>query len=519
MDRTPRQPSTRGRVTALLGTGSLLIVAGAAALSPVPAGASSHREAPGITDQPKYDNTDVYAFVSPDDPDSVTLIGNWIPMEEPAGGPNYYPFATDARYEFHVDNDGDAKADLTYRYTFRDDRTPRPADSFSGLGTFLYNNGQVTSLDDPNLLFRQKYKLEVIDERGRKTQITSDAITAPSFVGDVSMPDYQSLRDSAVETMKGVTTFAGQTEDPFFLDLRVFDLLYGDQGTCAEEVGNDTLNGYNVNTIALKVPAAQLTAGTDPVIGVWSTTSRQTAKGGYTQVSRLGQPLVNEAVIPYQVKDTFNAIDPTQDAAALPFVLKPELAFLLKNVCGLSQIPTDNRQDLATIFLTGVPGLNQPADVTASEQLRLNTSIAPSVDPKRLGVLAGDTAGFPNGRRLTDDVVDIALQVVAGELAGSLGGDSGNTNFPNDLGDGVDTNASGFGDDFPYVALPHSGSVEQSSAPADSGETLLTGGDGRGPSGGFPTGPVAVVALGALLLMAGLATARTAARRPVFATA
>ena len=490
MQETPIRPRTsRTRAAALLAVGGLLVGGGLAALAPGAASASSHREAPGITDSPKYDNTDVYAFVSPDDPDSVTLIGNWIPMEEPAGGPNFYPFATDARYEFHVDNDGDAIADLTYRYTFRDDRTPGPEDSQTGFGTFLYNDGQVTSLNDPNLLFRQKYKLEVIDGDGRRTQITSDAKVAPSFVGDVSMPGYESLRDEAVETMKGVTTFAGQAEDPFFLDLRVFDLLYGDQGTCQEEIGNDTLNGYNTNTIALKVPTEALTAGDDPVVGVWSTTSRKNAKGGYSQVSRLGQPLVNEVVIPYHVKDTFNAIAPTQDGAALDFVQNSELSALLNAVCG-TDAPVNGRSDLVTIFLTGLPGLNQPQNVRPSQQLRLNTSIDPAAEPKRLGVLAGDTAGFPNGRRLTDDVVDIALQVVAGEVAGSFGVDTdGNgtanaaDNRPNDLGDAVDVNASGFSADFPYVALPHSGSVEQSSAPADSGETLLTGGEGAASAG------------------------------------
>ncbi|MEP6760294.1 MAG: DUF4331 domain-containing protein [Sporichthyaceae bacterium] len=217
-------------------------------------------------------------------------------MEKPAGGPNFYPWATDARYEFHVDNDGDAKADLTYRYTFRDSRTPGPADSFTGLGTFLYNNGQVTSLTDDNLLFRQSYTLEVVNAKGRARTLLSGSPVAPSHVGDVSMPDYESLRDQAIASGRGVTSFAGQAEDPFFLDLRVFDLLYGDQGTCDKEVGNDTLNGYNVNSIALKVPKSAVTSGSDPVIGVWSTTSRKNASGGYTQVSRLGQPLVNEVV-------------------------------------------------------------------------------------------------------------------------------------------------------------------------------------------------------------------------------
>ena len=500
----------------LITAGSLVAAGGLAGLGSGTASASSHREAPGTSDLPKYDNTDVYAFVSPDDPGSVTMIANWTPFEEPAGGPNFYPWATDARYEIHVDNNGDAKADLTYRWTFRTTRTPSPGDSFTGLGTFLYNNGPVTSLNDDNLLFQQKYTLETINGDGAVKTLIADGPVAPSDIGEASMPDYGSLRDSAIRKRGGVTSFAGQAEDPFFLDLRVFDLLYG-KG-CGTEVGNDTLNGYNVNSIALKVPKSAIATRKDPVVGIWSTTSRANASGDYVQVSRLGQPLVNEVVIPYQLKDTFNAIDPTQDAAALPYVVKPEIASLLKNVCGVNA-PTDNRSDLVTIFLTGVPGLNQPKHVTPSEQLRLNTSIPPTASPKRLGVLDGDTAGFPNGRRLTDDVLDIALQVAGGELAGSLGVDSNGDgtanaadNNPNDLGDAVDANASGFGSDFPYLALPHSGSVAQSSPPAQTGTTILTGGDGRGPSGGIPTGGLAALGLGALMVLAGAALARQSGR-------
>jgi len=217
------------------------------------------------------------------------------------------------------------------------------------------------------------------------------------------------------------------------------------------------------------------------------------AKGDYVQVSRLGNPLVNEVVIPYKVKDTFNAIDPTQDAAALPFVLEPELGYLLKNVCGVAVPKLKDRQDLVTVFLKGVPGVNQPKNLQApSEQLRLNVRRVPDQTFSRLGVIGGDLNGFPNGRRLADDVVDIELQVVGGELIGN----------PNDLGDAVDSNASGFGANFPYVALPHSGSTVQSSPPAQTGETLLTGGDGRSPSGGFPTGSVGVIGLGMMLFLA-----------------
>ena len=227
------------------------------------------------------------------------------------------------------------------------------------------------------------------------------------------------------------------------------------------------------------------------------------------QISRLGQPLVNEAIIPYSVKDTFNAIPPSKDAAALPFVQKPELAALLKNVCGVNA-PTDNRNDLVTVFLKGIPGINQPTGVTPSEELRLNTKPFTGQTTSRLGVIGGDNNGFPNGRRLTDDVVDIALQVVGGEIAGN----------PNDLGDGVDTNDAEFGTHFPYLALPLSGSAEKSSPAAQSGRTLLTGGGDETPSGGgFPAQDVGLIAVGLLALVAGGAAARRARTTAVRATA
>jgi hypothetical protein len=491
----------------MFGAGTLLAVAGLTGLSAGTASASSHREAPGILDDPQYDNTDLYAFNSPDKTNSVTIIANWDPFEEPAGGPNYYPWATDAHYDINIDNDGDAKADLIYRWTFKNSRSPKPSDSFSGNGTFLTNNGQVTSLKDQNLLARQTYDLTRIDVNhpSKTHKLLDNAHPAPSYAGDVSMPDYRALRDKAVAGIAhGGKSFAGQTEDPFFLDLRVFDLLYGDQGTCNKEIGNDTLAGYNVNTIALQVPRADLTTHGRSVIGVWSTTERWNYKNKYVQISRLGNPLVNEAVIPYQVKNAFNASHPRNDGAALPFVQKPELAALLKNVCGVNA-PTNNRDDLVAAFLTGIKGLNQPKGVTPSEELRLNTNPFGGQTHSRLGVIGGDKNGFPNGRRLSDDVVDIALQVVAGELKGN----------PNDLGDAVDANDAEFGTTFPYLALPLSGSVVKSSPPAQSGKTLLTGGGNDTPSGGFPAAEVGLIGVAALALVGGAAAARRTRTVPV----
>ncbi|MET7285666.1 DUF4331 domain-containing protein [Streptomyces sp. NPDC005573] len=419
-----------------------LAAAGATALGPEAAYASSHREAPLISGTPQYDNTDLYAFVSPDKPDTTTIVANWIPFEDPAGGPNFYTFADDAQYDIHIDNNGDAQGEMVFRYTFKT-RTKNG-------NTFLYNTGPVTSLADPDLNVTQTYDIDLVRLRNQrvvsKTKLADDVPVAPSNVGKASMPDYGKLRSQAVyRTAGGATTFAGQADDPFFLDLRVFDLLYGGNLT---EVGRDTLKGYNVNTIALQVPNDLIreSAG-QPVVGVWSTTQRRNARGAYTQVSRLGNPLVNEVVNPQKDKDKFNASAPWDDAQFLKNVTQPELPKLIEGIYKI-KAPAEPRNDLVDVFLKGVKGLNQPPHVRPSEELRLNTSIKPSMHPKRLGVLDGDNAGFPNGRRLTDDVVDEALQVVEGELLGTK----------NDLGDAVDKNDKGFGKYFPYVAEPTSGS-------------------------------------------------------------
>ena len=448
----------RGAV-ALMAAGGLLTSAGIAGLGPVSATASSHREAPLIAGMPQYDNTDLYAFRSPDRKRTVTLAANWIPFEEPAGGPNFYTFATDARYDIHVDNDADAKPDVTFRWTFKD--------HYRSKDTFLYANGPVTSLNDENLNFYQTYRLVRI--KGDKTKVlVKNRRVAPSNVGEASMPDYAALRDQATtEVGKKARSFVGQAEDPFFLDLRVFDLLYGGD---LSEVGDDTLDGFNVNSVALQVPRRWVAEDRDPqknpIIGTWSTTSKKSVGGGYRQVSRLGMPLVNEVVLPLKVKDAFNASKPTQDVAALDYVTNPELPRLIEAVYGIPA-PETPRNDLVSVFLTGVEGINKPAGkITPSEQLRLNMSTPVTEDPNRLGVIGGDNQGFPNGRRLVDDVIDIALQVVEGELVGN----------PNDLGDGVDTNDVEFSDTFPYLALPVSGS-ESDPHPTAAGNAPASAGD------------------------------------------
>ncbi|GGX50033.1 DUF4331 domain-containing protein [Streptomyces fructofermentans] len=419
-----------------------LAAAGVTALEPGAASASSHREAPLISGQPQYDNTDVYAFVSPDKPDTTTIVANWIPFEEPAGGPNFFTFAEDAQYDIHIDNNGDAQGELVYRYTFKT--------HVKNKKTFLYNTGPVESLDDPDLNITQSYDIDLLRLKDQhlvsRTKVADDVPVAPSNVGKASMPDYGRLRDQAVHELPGgATTFAGQADDPFFLDLRVFDLLYGGN---LSEVGRDTLKGSNVNSVALQVPTDMLQESADqPIVGIWSTTQRKNASGHFRQVSRLGMPLVNEVVNPIKDKDKFNASAPWNDGDFLKNVTNPELPKLIEAIYKI-KAPAEPRNDLVDVFLKGVEGLNQPPNVRPSEMLRLNTSIKPSAEEKRLGVLDGDNAGFPNGRRLGDDVLDIALQVVEGELVGSK----------NDLGDAVDKNDRKFGKTFPYLAQPTAGS-------------------------------------------------------------
>lgn len=482
--------SRRRRAAATLASGALLAGVGAVGLAPGGASASSHREAPLISGMPQYDGTDLYAFVSPDAPRKTTIIANWIPFEEPSGGPNFYPFATDAQYDLRVDNDGDAKADQIYRWEFN--KKVRNSD------TFLYNTGQVTSLDDPDLNVRQRFTLTRINIGG-KTKVLAKGPVAPSHTGTASMPDYEQLRDEAVTSVMNGRgkVYAGQADDPFFLDLRVFDLLYGGD---LSEVGDDTLAGFNVNSVALQVPSKKLTTGNDPVFGVWTTTQKRTASGGWSQVSRLGNPLVNEVVIPLKDKDGFNASRPINDPQYLSYVTEPHLADLVEAVYDIPA-PATPRDDLVSVFLTGVEGLNQPANLKApGEMLRLNTSIAPAESPDRLGVIAGDNAGFPNGRRLADDVIDISLQVVEGELVGS----------PNDLGDAVGENDKAFGDSFPYLALPHDGAVGSGYLSKNSSYSPLDGGSDAAntASAGVDTqsaSPVAAAAaaLGFLAMVAG----------------
>jgi len=490
-------------VSATLGVVVLL-----ASFGVTPAQASSHREAPLTAADPQIDATDMYAFVSPDAPDTVTLISNWIPFESPTGGPNFYPWAENTQYDINIDNVGDAKPHITYRWTF--------TTHYKHPETFLYNTGPVNDLNDPNLNLTQTYTLERI-VNGQSQVVVSNGVSAPSDAGPASMPDYGKLRDQAITnfTSGSGKSYAGQADDPFFLDLRVFDLLYG---TNLKETGNDSLSGYNVNALAIQVPKSDLAQGGDatktPIFGVWTTAQRPSMSvtgsdgskhltGPMVQVSRLGNPLVNEVVVPVGKKDFFNASKPSGDAAFLPAVQDPEVPHLIQKIYGIPA-PTAPRDDLVSVFLTGVDGLNKPANVTPSEQLRLNTSIPPTANPNRLGVIAGDKAGYPNGRRLADDIVTIDLRVLEGVLRGATGKAA-------QLTDGVDANDVPFGATFPYLALPHSPS-------ATTGKTLAAtgapkGGAGTGAGGtasgsGTPVLPWAAAAAGVGLLGLGIVSRR-----------
>jgi hypothetical protein len=449
--------------------------------------ASSHSEAPGTSQDRAIDGTDVYAFTSPDAPTTVTLVANYFPLEEPAGGPNYFGFADDALYEIHVDNDGDAKEDITFQYQFTT-VTKNP-------NTFLYNVGPVTydAMGDTytNLNVEQRYTLtRVVGDRrtGAKTVLASNVLVAPNNVGPKTFPGVvydTSIAPAAIKSIAGgIKSFCGPRDDPFFVFLgRVFDLVNidpvvpgGKDSQCGAVAGGDHLAGYNCHSLVLQVPKAMLTSdaspATDPnaaasIIGVWSTASRRQVKlnrtdgkapiqgGAWTQMSRLGMPLVNEVVIARADKDKWNYSEPGDDGQFLSQVQNSELAGILNALFPSIVVPPAPRNDLVTVFLTGVPGVN--AKGTACEYLRLNMATPVSASPNRMGLLAGQNDGFPNGRRLTDDVVDIALQVVAGHLVGGAFSCAPIGNSPRSLGDTVCANDKPFLASFPYLASPHNG--------------------------------------------------------------
>ncbi len=414
--------------------------------------ASSHREAPMISQDPAADQTDLYAWMS--SKDNLVLAGNYYPLSGPGAGPNYYRFGDGVVYAFHLDTNGDAMEDITYAFQF--------STKVKNGNTFLFNTKPIATLSDANVVqtwtaYKITGKFTGATSQWNNKNVVAKGTVATPVIGGKSQPDYAKLAKEAVldAGTKG-KFFAGPRDDSFFVDLNVFDLLNLGAGV-------DSLKGANVQSIVMEIPASSVVSKSDPVVGVWGATYRWqrsvlrgggvTAGGGkLVQVSRLGMPLVNEVVVPLAYKDYFNGSHPSKDAdtqAYADVVLKPELAGLFGAVLGL-KAPTENRTDLVTVFLTGVPSLNQPKNVRAAEMLRLNTSIAPASKDtwSRLGVFGGDTAGFPNGRRLDDDVTDIAIQAVAGKLVEGYKVDAA-------LGDGVNANDVEFMSTFPYMAAPN----------------------------------------------------------------
>jgi hypothetical protein len=470
----------------VLGMAAAVTVALVRGSAPPAAQASSHREAPLISQDPSADNTDLYAFVSPDRSDSVTIVANFVPLEQPAGGPNFASFGDDVRYELKVDNTGDGVEDVTYRFRFKTQTRNE--------NTFLYNTDTIDSLDDTDWNRPQTYRVVRVGRNGRAHKLATGLFTPPANIGPRSTPHYEDLAADAVHELAGdIKVFAGQRDDPFFVDLgSIFDLAgLRPLNTLhaiplPTEDGVDGVSGYNTHTIAIQVPITQLTrnhtipsGADDPnaVIGVYASASRRHIRilqpngthkqvSSWRQVSRLGEPLVNEVVIPLGKKDLWNSTDPEDDAQFVHFYTDPEVTRLENGLYPvLDNAPETGRGDLVAILLTGVPTLNFTG-TTKADLLRLNMAIPPSAAPSRLGVLEGDFAGFPNGRRLADDVVDIELRAfacgygpIAGPLIESFGFCDGNANrTPNNvLGDGVDENERSFSTEFPYVGTPFSG--------------------------------------------------------------
>jgi hypothetical protein len=463
---------------------------------------SSHREAPEISKDPVADSTDVYAFVSPDDPSKVTLIANYIPLEGPAGGPNFFEFGNDVLYEINIDQTGDGKPDVTYQFRFNAVNTVPT--------TFLYNVGPIASLTDPNWNRRQTYTVTRVN--GDKIRTLGHNLPCPPCnVGPLSTPNYTGLATSAVQTIDDdIKVFAGQRADAFYVDLgSVFDLgdlrpfqqLHTHYGMSIPELdqpaaGKNSLAGLNVHTIALQIPKTKLTkdgsSPTDPmspnsVIGVWTAASRRAANvrddyghhesGPFKQVSRLGMPLTNEALIPIPKKDFWNKQSPRHDSQFQQHLLKPELSQLLPllypNVFpNLAALNASNapRNDILAIFHTGlpagiVPGFQNANGSTQADELRLNMAVPPASTPNNLGLVAGDAAGFPNGRRVFDDVFTVELRALAGltyplvQPSFTPDGAAGAVTDGSSSGPG-DTTANGTVSllaHFPYLGTPHDG--------------------------------------------------------------
>ena len=457
---------------------------------------SSHREAPGISKDPVADSTDVYAFVSPDKPDMVTLIANYVPLQGPAGGPNFYEFGDDVLYSLNIDNNGDGNADVTYQFRF----STRVADE----DTFLYNTGPIERLNSRNWNRRQFYTV-TRDDHGHGRELGKNLACPPCNIGPLSTPDYPALAAAAVHDLGGGRrVFAGQRAEGFYVDLgSIFDLAGLRPFASAHEhyelphyptngPGVNATKNLNVHSIALQVPITDLTRDGNhhthasdecAVIGVWTTASRQRARiydtdhaeyvnsGPFTQVSRLGNPLFNEVIVPMGKKDYWNTQPPADDKQFASYVAHPGLGELLPSLYPgvfpeLANLNKSGkaRADLEAILLTGlptgiIPGFQNYTGATQADMLRLNTAIKPSSKPSIYGLLGNDFAGFPNGRRVFDDVVAIELRAIAGATYSLV--DKSYTPDPaaKAVTDGLtpaDLNVP-YLRHFPYLGVPHSG--------------------------------------------------------------
>jgi hypothetical protein len=447
---------------------------------------SSHREAPEISKDPVADNADTYAFVSPDKPGTVTIITNYVPLQAPPGGPNFFEFGDDVLYSIHIDNNGDALPDVSYEFRFETTlRNPN---------TFLYNTGPISSLNDANWNKRQFFTVTRVKGK-KKTVLASGLACPPCNIGPRSTPDYTTLANEAVHSLGGgVTVFAGQRNDPFFVDLgSIFDL--GDLRPfqnlhlipTAAAPGVDATKTLNIHTIAIQLPIGDLTAnGSLPtdvmsassVLGIWGAASRRKMRvvdaandeksesGPWVQVSRLGNPLFNEVLVPLGKKDRWNASQPVDDKDYAAGVTHPELGKLLPvlypGVFPKLAALSAPRADLEAILLTGlpagiVPGFQNNTGKVLADMLRLNVAVPPSSSPNPLGLIGGDAAGFPNGRRVADDVVTIELRAIAGVTYPLVDKSYSADAAAGLITQGLTPATSRYLPSFPYVGEPYDG--------------------------------------------------------------
>lgn len=456
--------------------------------------ASSHREAPAITERPKVDATDFYMFRSYEagQEDKVILVANYLPLQDPYGGPNYFDLAENALYEIHVDQDGDAQEDLTFRFQFQTTVTPITLSVGDpgmevDVAIPLINAGPFSDGNLGNLARIERYTLDVIEGdrlTGLVTPVTNSATSEANFlkptdnIGEKSIADYAAYADAHIFgiALPGGETgrvFVGQRKDPFVVNLgEAFDLVnFNPLGPVDGET--DDLADANVTSLVLELPISFLTNGTEDVIGAWTSSSLRQARvlnpepnemrgaavngGAFVQVSRLGMPLVNELVIGLPDKDRFNHSEPSADGQFAAYVTNPTFPELLEVLFGVTAPNEFPRSDLVSVFLTGVSGLNQPSGVTASEMLRLNTTtpVTAAGSQNNLGVIGGDVAGYPNGRRPGDDVVDITLRAAMGVLLDPSVAPDGQAPFT----DGALVNESNFDVAFPFLLDPLPGST------------------------------------------------------------